>query len=96
VLERLHTQVPNTPLLIAEYGIGTANDTERAAYLTAGLDITHAAIQRGIDIRGFFHWTAIDNYEWLHGYDLQFGIISRDRVVKPSAQILRAETTSSR
>ena len=96
VLERLHAQVPNTPLLIAEYGIGTANDTERAAYLAAGLDITHSAIQRGIDIRGFFHWTAIDNYEWLHGYDLQFGIISRDRVIKPSAQILRVETTSSR
>ena len=38
----------------------------------------------------------IDNYEWLHGYDLQFGIISRDRVIKPSAQILRVETTSSR
>ena len=75
---------------------GISPTDERAAYLTAGLDITHSAIQRGIDIRGFFHWTAIDNYEWLHGYDLQFGIISGDRVIKPSAQILRVETTSSR
>lgn len=73
---------------------GISPTDERAAYLTAGLDIMHTAIQRGIDIRGFY-WTAIDNYEWLHGYDLQFGIISRDRVIKLSAQILRVETTSS-
>jgi beta-glucosidase len=42
-------------------------------------------------VRGFFHWTAVDNYEWLHGYDLAFGLIDRDRVVRPSAQILARE-----
>ncbi len=45
----------------------------------------------GIDIRGFFHWTAVDNYEWLHGYDVSFGIVDRDRNVKPSAMVLRRE-----
>jgi beta-glucosidase len=78
-------------LLIAEYGIGTADDEARSAYLAAGLDITHAALERGIDIRGFFHWTAVDNYEWLHGFDLEFGIITKERVVKPSAEILSRE-----
>ena len=91
VLDRLHEEVPEAPLLIAEYGIGTADDEARSAYLAAGLDITHAAVERGIDIRGFFHWTAIDNYEWLHGFDLEFGIITKDRIVKPSAKILSRE-----
>jgi beta-glucosidase len=91
VLDRLHAELPNTPLLIAEYGIGTGDDSIRAAYLRAGLDITHDAIQRGIDICGLFHWTAVDNYEWLHGFELQFGIINADRTIKPSAKLLRHE-----
>ena len=91
VLDRLHAELPNTPLLIAEYGIGTSDDSIRADYLRAGLDIAHDAIQRGIDIRGLFHWTAVDNYEWLHGFDLQFGIINTDRTIKPSAKLLQRE-----
>ena len=91
VLNRLHAELPNTPLLIAEYGIGTSDDSIRAEYLRAGLDIAHDAIQRGIDIRGLFHWTAVDNYEWLHGFELQFGIINADRTIKPSAKLLQRE-----
>ena len=91
VLDRLHTELPNTPLLIAEYGVGTGDDSLRTEYLRAGLDITHDAIARGIDIRGLFHWTAVDNYEWLHGFDLQFGIINADRTMKPSAKLLQRE-----
>ena len=92
VLNRLHAELPDTPLLIAEYGIGTNDDSLRTEYLRAGLDITHDAIQRGIDIRGLFHWTAVDNYEWLHGFDLQFGLIGVDREIKSSAKLLRRET----
>jgi beta-glucosidase len=90
VLDRLHAAMPGTPLLIAEYGIGTDDDTQRAEYLRRGLEITAEAIGRGIDVRGFFHWTGVDNYEWLHGYDVSFGIIDRERNVRPSAQVLRA------
>jgi len=90
VLQRLHSELPHTPLLIAEYGIGTDNDTERSDYLTAGLEIVKQFLKIGVDIRGFFHWTAVDNYEWLHGYDLQFGIINSDRTLKPSAEVLRS------
>ena len=91
VLNRLRDELPNTPLLIAEYGVGTNDDSLRADYLRAGLDIAHDAIQRGIDLRGFFHWTAVDNYEWLHGFDLQFGLINADRAIKPSARVLQRE-----
>lgn len=89
VLDTLHAELPGVPLLIAEYGLGTDDDEQRARYLTRGLEIAHAALGRGVDLRGFFHWTAVDNYEWLHGYDVRFGIIDRDRQVRPSANILR-------
>ena len=92
VLDRLHEMVPGTPLLVAEYGIGTDDDDQRAAYLARGLQVTNEAIARGIDVRGLFHWTAIDNYEWLHGHDVHFGIIDRDRNVRPSARVLEGET----
>lgn len=91
VLDRLHQEVPGTPLLVAEYGIGTDDDTERVAYLERGLEVVGDAIDRGVDVRGFFHWTGVDNYEWLHGYDVRFGIIDRDRTVRPSAQVLARE-----
>jgi beta-glucosidase len=95
VLERLASEVPGTPLLVAEYGIGTDDDSVRAEYLRTGLQIVHDAIAAGIDVRGFFHWTAVDNYEWLHGYDVSFGLIDRERNVRPSAQVLREQTGAS-
>ena len=79
------------PLLVGEYGIGTDDDTVRAAYLEQGLRITNDAIARGSDIRGLFHGTAIDNSEWLHGYDVSFGIVERSRTIRPSALVLQRE-----
>lgn len=91
VLSRLHEQLPGTPLLIAEFGVGTDDDAVRARYLSEGLRITHDALTRGIDIRGLFHWTAVDNYEWQHGFDVRFGLFDADRTVRPSAQVLGRE-----
>jgi len=91
VLDDLHAALPGVPLLVAEYGIGTDDDAQRAQYLSRGLELTRAALARGIDLRGFFHWTAVDNYEWLHGYDVRFGIIDRERRVRDSAQVLARE-----
>ena len=91
VLDRLNQMLPGTPLLVAEYGIGTSDDSQRGAYLERGLQVISDAIARGIDVRGLFHWTAVDNYEWLHGYDVQFGLIDRDRNIRPSARVLQRE-----
>lgn len=91
VLDRLHAELPDTPLLVAEYGIGTDDDAVRAAYLGRGLQMINDAIARGVDVRGFFHWTGVDNYEWLHGYDVRFGIVDRDRRIRASAAVLRRE-----
>jgi beta-glucosidase len=88
VLDRLAAELPGTPLLVAEYGIGTDDDAVRAQYLRDGLAVVSGALARGIDVRGFFHWTGVDNYEWNHGYDVSFGLIDRDRNVRPSAGVL--------
>ena len=91
VLDSIRQELPGTPVLVAEYGIGTDNDAARADYLRLGIDIVHDAIARGMDVRGLFHWTAVDNYEWQHGYDVSFGIIDRDRSVRASALVLAHE-----
>ena len=54
------------------------------------------AIDDGIDIRGLFHWTGVDNYEWDFGYDVAFGLFDRDRAPKPSAELARAWATGTR
>ena len=91
VLRRLHEELPGAPLLVAEYGVGTDDDDLRADYLRQGLAIVNEAIGRGVDVRGLFHWTGVDNYEWLLGHDVHFGIIDRDRNVRPSAKVLQQE-----
>ncbi len=95
VLERLSEELPGTPLLVAEYGIGTEDDTQRAAYLARGLEVVNQALAGGADVRGFFHWTAVDNYEWRHGYDVAFGLMDRERRVRPSARVLAAEAVGA-
>jgi beta-glucosidase len=91
VLDELATQLPGSPLLVAEFGVGTDDDEFRSRYLGEGLAVVRQALERGVDVRGFFHWTAVDNYEWLHGYDVRFGLLDRDRVVRPSARVLSDE-----
>ena len=91
VLQRLAETHPDRPLLVSECGIGTTDDAERQTFLRACLDEVARAIADGIDVRGFFHWTAVDNYEWLHGYDVPFGLFDRDRKARESAEVLAEE-----
>ena len=88
VLDRLHAELPGRPLLISEFGLGTDDDAERCAYLREGLQIAREALADGVDLRGFFHWTGVDNYEWLHGYSVPFGLFDRDRRPRPSLDLL--------
>ena len=90
VLHRLADEHPDRPLLIDECGIGTDDDDWRATYLHECLDEVERAVADGIDLRGFFHWTAVDNYEWLHGYTVPFGVFDGDRNARHSLSVLRA------
>ena len=93
VLHRLAEQHPSTPILIDECGIGTDDDDWRATYLRECLSEVERAVADGIDLRGFFHWTAVDNYEWLHGYTVPFGLFDRDRVPRASIEVLASRAS---
>ena len=53
---------------------GTVNDYERIAYIHGHLDAIKRAIEDGIDVAGYFHWTLLDNFEWGQGYRRRFGL----------------------
>lgn len=77
------------PIYITENGVGTENDEERIEYVSLHLEQVHDAIGRGADVRGYFHWSYIDNFEWNEGYRPKFGLIAVDRktferIPKPS------------
>ncbi|MGD6749580.1 glycoside hydrolase family 1 protein [Streptomyces sp. BH105] len=67
-----------TPILITENGIATADDTRRIAYTSEALRHLFAAVDDGIDVRGYLHWSALDNFEWGH-WGPTFGLIAVDR-----------------
>jgi beta-glucosidase len=88
VLRRLHDELPGRPLLICEHGVGTRDDEWRADILRGSLAEVGDAIADGVDVRGFFHWTGVDNYEWTFGFDVPFGLFDRAREPRPSAALV--------
>ncbi len=74
------------PLYITENGVayddplvdGAIHDERRIAYLDVHLRAVHAAIAAGVDVRGYFQWSLLDNFEWSHGYAMRFGLIHVD------------------
>jgi beta-glucosidase len=88
VLHRLHDELPGRPLMVCEHGVGTDDDGWRRDVLSESLALVEEAVGDGIDVRGFFHWTGVDNYEWDHGYTVPFGLFNRDREPRASADLL--------
>jgi beta-glucosidase len=68
----------HTPVLVTENGIATADDHRRIAYTSEALRHLFAAIDDGVDVRGYLHWSALDNFEWGH-WEPTFGLIAADR-----------------
>lgn len=98
ILHWLHTEYGGPALFITENGAafadaltpqGTVEDEERLHYLRAHFLQAHRALQEGIDLRGYFVWSLMDNFEWAHGYTKRFGIVYVDfatqrRIIKKS------------
>lgn len=81
---------------IAFDGKGTArvHDYERIDYLARHLEVCARAIEGGINLKGYFVWSFLDNFEWAHGYSKRFGIVfvdyaTQQRIPKDSAYFLR-------
>ncbi|WP_431909575.1 GH1 family beta-glucosidase [Micromonospora carbonacea] len=88
LLDRLAADYPGLPLMITENGgafpdrttdsAGRVADADRIAYLDGHLRAVHAAIGRGVDLRGYLVWSLLDNFEWAEGYRKRFGIVHVD------------------
>jgi len=110
LLLRLHREYPDVPLMVTENGSafadvvgadGAVHDPERTAYLRDHLNAVAQAREEGADVRGYFVWSLLDNFEWAYGYDRRFGIIrvdyaTQERVWKDSAHWYRARVAGSR
>ncbi|MFK4805758.1 glycoside hydrolase family 1 protein [Microbacterium sp. ZW CA_36] len=86
--------VARVPVLVSEHGVGTPDDSIRAAFIEPSLAGLAQAIAGGVPVIGYCHWTLMDNFEWIFGYGPQLGLHSVDResferTAKPSAEVYR-------
>jgi len=70
------------PVYITENGIADASDTLRQEFVPKALTAVHRAISEGVDVRGYFYWSLLDNFEWDKGYWLRFGLVEVDRATQ--------------
>lgn len=99
ILERVHGEYGPLPMYVTENGAAFADpapaqgriaDPRRVSYLRDHLLAAHRALDLGVDLRGYFAWTLMDNFEWSHGYTRRFGLYgvdfdTQERTVKDSA-----------
>jgi beta-glucosidase len=98
LLRRIHSEHPSLPLMVTENGAAfddvvdadAVHDKDRIGYLSEHLEAVHQALSEGVDVRGYFLWSLLDNFEWSYGYSKRFGIVHVDlatqrRLLKDSA-----------
>jgi beta-glucosidase len=83
------------PVFVTEHGLAELDDSHRAAFLEPALAGLLDAIEDGVPVLGYLHWTLLDNFEWIFGYDVRFGLHEVDRETfarrpKPSAAVYAA------
>ena len=87
----LAEHAPSKPIYITENGICDSHDEVRPRYLVSHLAALHKAIQEGAPVKGYFYWSLIDNFEWIEGYELRFGLIANDFETQKRTPRLSAE-----
>jgi beta-glucosidase len=110
LLTKIHATYPGLPLMITENGAafadvvspdGRVHDPERVDYLYRHIDAVGQAMDAGADVRGYFVWSLMDNFEWAYGFHRRFGVlrvdpVSLDRIWKDSAhwyaELVRSRT----
>ena len=99
LLVELRREYGDVPLVITENGAafedapnggGVIEDPRRVAYLAGHIAAVEEALAAGVDVRGYFVWSLLDNFEWEHGYSQRFGMVYVDfetqrRIPKRSA-----------
>lgn len=97
---RFHFERYGLPIIITENGManldwvaldGRVHDPQRIDYTARHLEQLLRAIRDGVDVRGYFHWSLLDNFEWAEGYEQRFGLVyvdfeTQQRILKDSAR----------
>jgi beta-glucosidase len=83
------------PVYVTENGLPDHDDDQRPRWLLAHIAQVQRAISEGSDVRGYYHWTFTDNFEWSEGWGLRFGLVdvdpvTQERTVRPSGRMFAA------
>ncbi|MFC8919377.1 glycoside hydrolase family 1 protein [Streptomyces sp. NPDC047821] len=79
VLREYGKRYRGLPLVVSESGIATENGARRSQHIVRTLEQIAQARAEGVDVRGYYHWSLLDNFEWLTGYAARFGLYEVDR-----------------
>lgn len=85
LLLRAQAYRPGIPVYVTENGIGTPgqadtlDDPERIAFVRDHLEAVHRAVEAGVDVRGYYMWSLMDNFSWINGYKKRYGFLHVDR-----------------
>jgi beta-glucosidase len=83
------------PVVITENGICTSNDSKRIRAIQDYIKVIYETMQEGVDVRGYYHWSTWDNFEWSLGPTFKFGLyacdpVTKEKIKKPSADVFSA------
>ncbi|MDP2918439.1 MAG: glycoside hydrolase family 1 protein [bacterium] len=86
------------PIYITENGLADREDKLRGEFITQHIAAIERAIAQDVDVRGYFYWSLLDNFEWAHGFAPCFGLVEVDyatqkRIIRPSARIYADKIT---
>jgi beta-glucosidase len=90
---RQAASVADVPVIVTENGVAGDDDAKRVEFIQRAVKSVANCLKDGVDVRGYTYWSAFDNFEWMQGYQMKFGLIGVDRqtqarTVKPSAKWL--------
>lgn len=91
LMQRANAHYPDKPLIITENGVADAKDQYRQWWLEETMIAIDTAISQGIPVKGYLHWSLLDNFEWADGWWPKFGLVEVDRehgmkrTIRPSA-----------
>lgn len=85
--------VAKVPIIVTEHGVNATDDAVRARFIPAALAELKKAMDEGVPVKGYLHWSLLDNFEWIFAYKNKYGLVAVDRKTfartpKPSAAVL--------
>jgi beta-glucosidase len=77
------------PIIVTENGLGTLSEQKKIRYFREHISQMRRAMAEGADVRGYFAWTLVDNYEWQEGWNTNFGLthfdpLTKERIIEPA------------